>query len=370
VEQLPAAWAASAVAWTDLSLLLPLPVILAANWRERPPAGPGVAAAIARLSGQAIWFLLGAIGIAVALFGLLDLVGAAVNPQPTPRFVTFSLVLIATGVVAFLLTLRTVRARIARFMPIDAGSALDATALVLTVTVAGTQLALQLVVDQLTEQAQAGTALRPLDLLTQELPFLLAALLGVGIFIRRSPRAALERLGFVRASPWQLVIALAAAGAFYAFGNGVDALAHVLTPGLAHKVDAANQRLFGQLGDPVGIATIALSAGICEEALFRGALQPRLGLLWTALVFAAVHSQYGLSLDAAAVFVLALGLGLLRRLTNTTTSTVCHVAYNTLVGIGVGGAWLVPALALEAALVLAGLTAFLTGRVGSLRTAQ
>jgi membrane protease YdiL (CAAX protease family) len=174
----------------------------------------------------------------------------------------------------------------------------------------------------------------------------------------------------VRASPWQLVIALAAAGAFYAFGNGVDALAHVLTPALAHKVDAANQRLFGQLGDPVGIATIALSAGICEEALFRGALQPRLGLLWTALVFAAVHSQYGLSLDAAAVFVLALGLGLLRRLTNTTTSTVCHVAYNTLVGIGVAGAWLGPALALEVALVLAGLAAFLTGRLGSLRTAQ
>jgi hypothetical protein len=93
-------------------------------------------------------------------------------------------------------------------------------------------------------------------------------------------------------------------------------------------------------------------------------------LLWTALVFAAVHSQYGLSLDAAAVFVLALGLGLLRRLTNTTTSTVCHVAYNTLVGIGVAGAWLGPALALEVALVLAGLAAFLTGRLGSLRTAQ
>src|SRR5207302_11302350 len=68
------------------------------------------------LGGQAIWFLLGAIGIALALFGLLDLVGATVDRQPTPRFVSFSLVLVVTGVVAFLLTLRTVRAGIARFI--------------------------------------------------------------------------------------------------------------------------------------------------------------------------------------------------------------------------------------------------------------
>jgi membrane protease YdiL (CAAX protease family) len=191
----------------------------------------------------------------------------------------------------------------------------------------------------------------------------------VGLFIRRTPSAALERLGLVRPTAWQLVVALGAAGIFYAFGNGVDALGHVLTPGLAQKVQAANDRLFGQLLDPVGIATIALSAGICEEALFRGAMQPRLGVLWTSLVFAAVHTQYGLSLDAVAVFVLAIGLGLVRRFTNTTTSTTCHVAYNTLVGVGVAGAWLGPALVIEAGLVVAGLTAVFTGRLGSLTTA-
>ncbi|HEY4025590.1 MAG TPA: CPBP family intramembrane glutamic endopeptidase, partial [Candidatus Dormibacteraeota bacterium] len=158
-------------------------------------------------------------------------------------------------------------------------------------------------------------------------------------------------------------------GAFYAFGNGVDALAHHLTPATADKVQAANQRLFGQLGDPVGIATIALSAGICEEALFRGAMQPRLGILLTAIVFAAVHTQYGLSLDTAAVFILAGGLGLIRRFTNTTTSATCHVVYNTLVGIGVAGVWLGPALAVEAMLLLAGVAAVFTGRLGSLRPA-
>jgi membrane protease YdiL (CAAX protease family) len=265
--------------------------------------------------------------------------------------------------------LRT-REWVARVLPIDPRSPVDATALVLSTVVAGVQIGSQVAVDVLAQQARSGPHLAPIDLVVQEVPFLLAALFGVGLFIRRRPRPTLVRLGLVRPTGWQLVLALAAAGVFYAFGNGMDTLSHALTPSVAVKIDAANQRLFGNLSNPVGIATIALSAGICEEALFRGAMQPRLGVLWTSLVFAAVHTQYGLSLDAIAVFVLAIGLGLLRRIANTTTTTICHVAYNTLVGVGVAGTWLVPALGLEAVLVFAGLTGFFTGRLGSLRTAQ
>ncbi len=86
-----------------------------------------------------------------------------------------------------------------------------------------------------------------------------------------------------------------------------------------------------------------------------------------------MHTQYGLSLDALAVLVLALGLGLLRRYTNTTTSALCHVAYNTLVGVGIGGLGVVPAIAVEAALLVAAaatMPAFrqlLTGGVGNRR---
>jgi hypothetical protein len=82
-----------------------------------------------------------------------------------------------------------------------------------------------------------------------------------------------------------------------------------------------------------------------------------------------VHTQYGLSLDAVAVLILAIGLGLVRRSTNTTTSTVCHVVYNTLVGVGVSGVLLGPAVVAGGVLVLASVAAFLTGRLGSLRTA-
>jgi uncharacterized protein len=369
VEHSVAVLAPAAVAWAQVGvLLLPVPLILAANWRLAPPRGGNPAAVVARAVGSLAWILLGL----AALGGPLALINpAAVGPGASAGGrLAYTVVMVVTAVIAVLLLLRPARDLLARVVPIDPTSPMDATGLVLSVLLVGTQLASQLGTDVLAQQAQSGTALAPADLIAQEVPFLVAALLAVGLLSRRSPQQALQRLGLVRPTPWQLVLGLAAAGLFYAFGTGADLAAHHVTPGLADKVDAANQRLFSHLGDWTGIATIALSAGICEEALFRGAMQPRLGLIWPAVVFASIHTQYGLSLDTVAVLVLAVGLGLLRRVANTTTSTVCHIVYNTLVGVQVTGALLMPALGIEAVLLLAGLAALFTGKLGSLRTAQ
>lgn len=362
-----------ALSWDQVvPLLLPLPIIVSANWRLVPPSGRDTLSTLARSFGHAIWALLAMTAVFCVLLGLLTLAGtlAGGSSAASRGAAAYAAVLIVTGTVAGTFVSRSGRQPISRLLPIDPDSPVDATALVLSVVLVGSQLASQVAGDVLAQQAQSGAALGPQDLVAQEVPFLLAAILGVGMFLRRPPRAALDRLGLVRPTAWQLVLALAAAGVFFAFGNGADFLGHVLTPATADKVSAANQRLFGRLGDPTGIATIAISAGVCEELLFRGAAQPRLGILWTALIFTAVHTQYGLSLDAAAVFVLAIGLGLLRRVANTSTTIVCHVAYNTLVGIGVGGPWLAPAIAVESVLLLTGAAALFTGRLGSLRTAH
>lgn len=353
------------VAWGEsLPLLLPVPLVLAANWNLAPPAGSQWPAAFARTLGTLFWALLGATAGTALLLGLITLLAGG------GRTTVYGALLTLTGVVAGSLLLPDTRRTLSRLLPIRPGNPLDATALVLTALLVGSQLANQLSVDVLREQGLRGTQLGPADLVSQELPFLVLAFLGVGLFIRRPPAAAFERLGLVRPAPWQVAGALAAAGLFFTFSSGVDLLSQRLTPGLAHEVEAANQRLFGRLGDPLGVTTIALTAGICEEVLFRGALQPRLGIPWTALVFAAVHTQYGLSLDALAVFVLAICLGLIRRRANTTTSTICHVAYNALVGIGVTSTWLAPALAGEAVLIVLAVAAFFTARVGTSRVQQ
>jgi len=99
-------------------------------------------------------------------------------------------------------------------------------------------------------------------------------------------------------------------------------------------------------------------------------MQRVIGYAIATIAFAAVHTQYGLSLDVAAVFVLSVGLGVLRRLANTTTAIVCHVTYNGLVGLGIDQRWLIPALAGEAALILLTATIFFTGKVGASRLAK
>jgi uncharacterized protein len=348
-----------------LPLLVPMPLIVIANWNVAPPGGDGWTAAAARALGSALWALLGAVTLLSGLLGLW----AIVAPPPQRSLIYGLAVLAGTGTAAALL-FRPVRKWAARVLPIDPDSGLDATALVLVVVLLGFLLGNQLSVDVLAEQARSGPSLEPLDVIAQELPFLVAAFLGVGLFTRRPLRASLDRLGLVRPAAWQIFLALAAAGAFLAFSGGIDVLSQVLTPELAQKVNNANQRLFGRLDDPAGIATIALAAGICEETMFRGALQPRLGLVLTSLAFAAVHSQYGISLDVFAVFVLALCLGALRRFTNTSTAIIAHVTYNALVGFGVAQRWLPLAAAGEAALILLATGLFFTGRVGASRFAK
>lgn len=255
-----------------------------------------------------------------------------------------------TAVIAATLASKPVRDRAARVLPIDPDSPVHAFALVLAVILLGTQLASILFTNALAAD-QTITPLTLGDLIEQEVPFLILAAAGVGLYIRRDPAGTVGRLGLVVPKWWHVVIALAAAGGFFAFSQVMDWLTHVWTPDIAHQVDRTTQHLFGGLGTPVGIAALALAPGICEEVLFRGALQPRLGLLLTALLFASIHTQYGISLDALAVFVIAIGLGLIRKYTNTTASCICHVTYNLFIGIGIGSEFLGLAVALELGLV-------------------
>jgi membrane protease YdiL (CAAX protease family) len=175
----------------------------------------------------------------------------------------------------------------------------------------------------------------------------------VGIFIRRPAAGTVERLGIVRPAWWQIVVALAAAGIFFGMVIGFDTANHYLLPDTARRVDAVNSHLFGQLATTGwwGVLVLAFLPGICEELLFRGALQPRLGLVTAAVLFTSIHSQYGLSLDLAAILLIAISLGLLRKWTNTTTSMTAHIAYNLLAGITIAGTWVYVGLGVEAVLV-------------------
>jgi hypothetical protein len=64
-------------------------------------------------------------------------------------------------------------------------------------------------------------------------------------------------------------------------------------------------------------------------------VQPVFGIGATSVLFASMHVQYGPSVLLVYVFVLSVGLGLLRRYFNTTTCFLAHAGYNTLGILGV-----------------------------------
>lgn len=183
-----------------------------------------------------------------------------------------------------------------------------------------------------------------------ELPLLALALAGAGLGISRSWRPALRRLGLARPAWWQICLALLVAAVLALLSRYDLQLTLLWTPRAYRSIGLIQYYTNGPL--PVELL-FAVMAGICEETLFRGALQPRAGILLTALLFAMIHIQYGLTPILAAVFVHGLIYGLLRRHINTTTAIIAHGAYDLLPTLGIGRTgFTIVALLMIAALVV------------------
>ena len=194
-----------------------------------------------------------------------------------------------------------------------------------------------LLFDQLPQLEKLFSAgrLSPGAVLTSQLPLVAVALLGVGLGVRRSPRETLQRLGYGGLSLKYLGIVVVFVGVALALSYAVDALFAQLQPELYRKVGEISNNLF----DPTGLSLasavlfgllVGVGAGVGEETLFRGAVQPKLGIPATSLLFASMHIQYGPSLLLGYMFLLSIGLGLLRKYVNTTASFLAHATYNTL----------------------------------------
>lgn len=170
-------------------------------------------------------------------------------------------------------------------------------------------------------------------LLASQLPFVVVAVLGVGAGVRRGARETLARLGYGRLGPAGIGVVAVFVLAAFAVSLGADFLFRELQPGLYREVGEISGTLFDPRG--MGVATallfallIGIGAGLGEETLFRGAVQPVLGIIPTSILFASLHVQYGPSLLLGYIFVLSLGLGYLRRRFNTTASFLAHAGYN------------------------------------------
>jgi membrane protease YdiL (CAAX protease family) len=130
------------------------------------------------------------------------------------------------------------------------------------------------------------------------------------------------------------VLAAAVAVAVDAVGLAVSLLAQQLPSDCLAQQAQVSQSLSG---GPTGRAWygntgIALAAGIDEELLFRGVIQPRFGLVLTSLLFASFHLQYtchGLpSVGDIEIVLLGVVFGLLRQRGGLAAAVLCHAAYD------------------------------------------
>ncbi len=168
---------------------------------------------------------------------------------------------------------------------------------------------------------------------TVELPILALALAGVGLGVSRSWAPCLDRLRIRWPLWWQPCLALLVAASYVLSVGPVNDLTYLLMPNTYGAIAAVGAKT--SAGQGLGLVVLfGTMAGIAEETLFRGALQPRAGIVITALLFAMIHIQYGVSPILAMVFVHGLGYGLLRRYINTTTAIMAHAGYDIVGSVG------------------------------------
>lgn len=194
-------------------------------------------------------------------------------------------------------------------------------------------LAFVLTPDAVGSTLESAGGLSPVAIALNELPLLAIALFGVGLGVQRNFRGTLSRLGYGPVTLPQLgIVVLFVAGAIL-LQFAVDALFAALQPALYVQVGKVSEGLLNPNGlGPVSAILFALfagaGAGLGEETLFRGAVQPALGIPLASILFASIHVQYGPSIILIYLFVLSVGLGLLRKRVNTTASFLAHAGYD------------------------------------------
>jgi len=167
-------------------------------------------------------------------------------------------------------------------------------------------------------------------ILLQGIFMIVLAVIAVGYKVDRTLPEVIARLnlsGPTLAGFW------AAMGAVL-FGFILASLGNILTEatnqGYAREIQESLDVLTSTRPSNLAAPLIGLSAGIGEELLFRGALQPRYGILMSSAFFALLHNQYGFSFITLSTFLLSCTFGLLAKRFGVIHAIIAHALYNML----------------------------------------
>lgn len=278
-----------------------------------------------------------AIGFTLTVLGLLGLVGllfpATTHGQggrPGPFAAEGYGLWVVGGALGVMSLFPAARTALSRVLPaFDPKNPVHAVSAALYAYVLTYLVGTQLTSDQLKAIAASGESPSLWTIIaTNQLPFVVVAIFGVGFLSRRRLGDTLTRLGLIWPGWRWIAASLAVAVGLVIFGTGFDWVMTTLTPDQAASIQSVSDQL---LRNVVGIGPsliLSFAAGLGEELIFRGALLPRMGNLAAAVLFAALHTQYAISLATLEILILGLALGVLRRRAGTTGAIVAHFGYD------------------------------------------
>jgi hypothetical protein len=151
---------------------------------------------------------------------------------------------------------------------------------------------------------------------------------GVGFTVRRTWAETTERLGLLRLQPRHAVVIVTGVACMLLINAGAEWIQRTWFPALWAGDQKVNQMIAGNLTRSETLL-LGLSAGFGEEIALRGALQPKLGIFRTSVLFALLHVQYSW-FGMAIIAVLGLLLGWIRQRSSTSVAIAVHTLYDVL----------------------------------------
>ena len=270
----------------------------------------------------ALYIFTASLSVVILLIGVTS---AVVNLTGSRGSISLTSILIVGAAAAIgLPLLRPVRLVLARAMPFDPNSTADmiglSVLLATAVYVGGTSL--------LAGGDVSVPSVDVLELFSQAAALILIAFFGVGYLIQRDFRSTAKRLGLTALQPRDVWIALILVIALFAVTILGSLLTIAFQPGLEDQINQNLGTMTQNLSSLSGALMLGISAGFGEEILFRGAIQPRYGIVFTSIIFALLHVQYGFSFTIVSIFLVSAILGLIRKRINTSASIITHVVYD------------------------------------------
>ncbi len=232
---------------------------------------------------------------------------------------------LAVGVGLCLPLIPAFRRFYARWTPMDDRSPVDMSGLCVVLAVTGL-LFVSYVLSP--DPADTGGDVSVGALAAQFLAEIAFAYILVGLAITRNFKQATARLGLVRPTFGMVGAAVGFVVLAFVFVALGGIATTIFQPDVSREIERITEEITSDVQNPLGAVFFGLGAGAGEELLLRGAIQPRFGLVTTSILFAFLHSQYGISFVLAGIFVVGVILGLERKYLGTTAALITHAIFN------------------------------------------